>query len=61
MINKWWGYKHVDGSLHTKRWLSHLDIPEAQSSEFVARVTQVFECHTREEAMIIVEERLMED
>ena len=48
---KWWGYIHVDGSLHVKRFFDFGDILEAQASDFVKSVTAPFEADSRSESM----------
>lgn len=53
--NKWWGYRHVNGSLHVKIYFDELDIWEAQESPFVARVAGPWICENREEALKILE------
>ena len=47
----WYGYKHTDGSVHTKRYFSHGDIEEARESDFVAHVVGPFEADNRESAV----------
>lgn len=48
---KWWGYRHVNGSLQAKRFFVELDIQEAEESEFCETVFQPFEAGNREEAL----------
>ena len=40
--NQWFGYRHIDGTLHAKRFFDHRDIMEAEESLFVDRVVPVF-------------------
>lgn len=47
---KFWGYKHVNGSIHTKRYLSEADVDEAFESSFVEDVMEPFEAKTAAEA-----------
>jgi len=54
----WWGYKHTNGSLQAKRWLSEEDIPEAKESPFVERVTGPFRASGRDEALSIIKEEI---
>ena len=49
--NKWWGYLHVSGSLHVKRYFEPLDIQEAWESPCVDRVVGPWVCENREEAL----------
>jgi len=48
--NDWYGYMHVNGSLHVKRLLSHKDMYEVAESDFVYQVV-ILSAHTREEAL----------
>jgi hypothetical protein len=36
--NQWWGYIHVNGSLHAKRYFGKKDIQEAEESSFVSQI-----------------------
>jgi len=49
--NKWWGYLHVNGTLHVKIYFGELDITEAWESPFVAVVAGPWVCENREEAI----------
>ena len=51
----WWGYRHVDGGLHAKRFFDQGDIDEATSSPFVKQVVGPFDCNGREECLALVE------
>ncbi len=31
----WWGYEHVNGSYHAKRYFDEADLKEARESDFV--------------------------
>jgi len=53
---KWWGYRHVDGSIHAKRYFDALDIEEARESPFVDTCYGPFLCDNREQALSIVRE-----
>lgn len=55
---KWWAYLHTNGSLHVKRFFSFEDIDEAVESEFVSLVTPAFDADSREQAIIIAQEKL---
>ena len=50
-MNKWWGYLHVEGTLHVKIYFGPIDISEAQGSPFVDIVAGPWECDSREEAI----------
>lgn len=56
---KWWGYRHVDGSIHAKRFFENRDIQEADESDFVAATTSPFEADNREEAIELIIEATM--
>jgi hypothetical protein len=51
----WWGYLHVDGSLHVKRFFDIKDIEEAVESSFVKSVHGPWEVSSREEALTELE------
>jgi len=49
---EWYGYIHINGSLHVKRYFDRGDIEEASSSPFVASITGCpIEAASREEAV----------
>lgn len=48
----WFAYRHIDGTLHAKRYFSEQDIKEAQESPFVASVG--FLAETKEEALLLL-------
>ena len=50
-MNKWWGYLHVEGTLHVKRYFGQIDIDEAYGSPFVRLVAGPWDCKDREEAL----------
>lgn len=54
---QWFGYKHISGTLQAKRYLTKLDITEAEESPFVKQVVYPFEAKDREEALIIIKAR----
>lgn len=56
--NLWWGYQHQSGSLHVKRYFDKQDIEEAEESPFCEIVIPPFEANDREEALIILKEKL---
>lgn len=49
--NKWWGYKHINGSLQAKRYFDDRDLSEAYESPFVDQVILPFEAEDREQAL----------
>ena len=53
----WWGYRHINGTLHLKRYLERRDIDDAKDSPFVAMTCAPFLAWTREEALKILQER----
>ena len=58
----WWGYRHINGTIHAKRWFNDpLDIQEAAESDFVDATAGPFEAACREQAMEILVDRLGED
>lgn len=56
--NEWWGYVHIDGSHHVKRFFNYGDLEEAQESPFVLRVSKAFLAANREEALEILEKQI---
>ena len=60
---EWYGYKHVTGTIHLKRYRPELqagDINEAIESDFVILVKGPFEAESREEALKILRRELGE-
>ncbi len=50
---KFWGYKHINGTLHLKRYIGDFAkdaVEDAYNSDFVGDVLDPFEAETREEA-----------
>lgn len=47
----WWGYRHTNGHIQTKRYFEPLDISEAKESPFCAKVSEPFEATGREDAL----------
>ena len=47
----WWGYLHINGTIHLKRYFSKLDIQDAKMSSFVKYTVQPFEADNREKAL----------
>lgn len=48
----WFAYRHIDGTLHAKRYFGEEDLKEAQESPFVASVG--FLAETKEEALLLL-------
>ena len=46
---QWYGYKHINGSLHVKRYSDERDLKEARESDFVDSVYGPWACN-RDEA-----------
>jgi hypothetical protein len=47
----WWGYKHISGTYHAKRYFDKQDIDEAKESPFVAEIVYPFKASSRDEAI----------
>ena len=56
--NKWYGYVHVNGELHVKRYFDLADVIEVNQSDFVIFVCRPFEAETRDEALEILKEKI---
>jgi hypothetical protein len=50
----WWGYRHINGTLHLKRFHSQASVDEAYESDFVEDVLDPFPAENREEASAIL-------
>jgi len=55
---QWWGYRHTNGTIHTKRYFDKRDIEEANESPFVDQSTGPFEAGNADDARNIVFARL---
>lgn len=56
---KWYGYIHINGTLHVKRFFGDLgDVIEARSSDFVEYVFKPFEAPTRKHAIAILKQKI---
>jgi len=55
---RWWGYLHVNGTTHTKKYFGPQDIIDARESDFVVRVTGPFNALSRDEAELKVRREL---
>jgi len=49
--NQWFGYKHVNDTIHVKRFLSLGDMEEAQESPYVVAIYGPFEASSAQEAL----------
>lgn len=55
VMHKWWGYRHVNGSLRLKRYFDDpTTLLEASESDFVSQVVGPFEASDREAATTIL-------
>lgn len=48
---QWWGYVHVSGSYHPKRYWDDKDLDSARESDFVLEVHGPFEAVSRHDAL----------
>jgi len=48
---EWWGYVHINGTIHVKRYFGPDDLVEARESDFVQDVYGPWQVNTREEAI----------
>jgi len=57
----WWGYLHQNGTIQCKRWFGdHKDYQDdCTNNPFVKEVVKPFSTRTREEAITILEEKLL--
>ena len=56
--NFWWGYVHINTTIHVKRFFDHKDVYEARESEFVKKVFGPFRAKCREEALAEMDRRV---
>ena len=54
----WWGYLHTQETIHLKRYFSWEDLKDAEESPFVKTYSAPFEAADKEEALIILKEKL---
>jgi len=56
----WWGYLHQNGTVQLKRWFGDVQdyTTDCQGNDFVQRVVPPFEAKTRDEALVVLKERL---
>ena len=55
---KWWGYRHINGTIHAKRFFSQEDLSEAVESPFVADIVAPFVAKSRDEALTTIAHKL---
>ncbi len=48
---KWWGYLHVNGTVHPRRYFDDRDLEEANESSFVSWVSPAFKATDRLDAI----------
>jgi len=53
----WWGYRHINGSLHLKRYFDNGDISEAINSPFVQEISGAFSAKNSDEANQILKKK----
>lgn len=58
---EWWGYIHVDGRLHVKRYHSESQILDALESDFVKFISGRVYAKNKEEATKLIKEDLEYD
>lgn len=58
---EWWGYLHMDGSLHVKPYFGPEDIAEAWESPFVNTVFGPWKCGSRKGALGLLKESIGND
>jgi len=51
-MNKWWGYRHINGSLQVKRYFDSRDLDDARDSDFVISYTGPFDASDRDDALL---------
>jgi hypothetical protein len=58
----WWGYRHQNGSVQLKRWLGDKrDYTEdCEGNPFVGTIVVPFESGSRQEAIVILNQKLKE-
>lgn len=47
----WWGYLHISGTIHVKRYFDDRDIDDAEESDFVKYIMGPYEAKGREDAI----------
>ena len=55
---KWYAYRHVNDSLHIRRYWDQGDIQECIESPFVKDVTQAYDAETHNEAEFLARVQL---
>ena len=54
----WWGYRHVSGTAHIKRYFDYEDIIEARESPFCDTIVGPFWAIDMDEALLKLNEKL---
>ena len=57
-MNKWYGYEHINGTLHVKRFFDFKDLIEVKESDFVLMSAGPWECQDREHALEMLKKAL---
>ena len=47
---KWYGYKHISGTVHVHKVFSQTEMDEARKSEDVVKIYGPWECESRHDA-----------
>lgn len=55
---EWWGYRHINGSLHLKRFFDGGDLEEAFASPFVHSVYGPWKVPSREHALELLKKEI---
>jgi hypothetical protein len=58
MKTEWYGYLHVNGSVHVKRFFDIEDLQEVSASPFVKVWRGPWECESRDAALVKLREAL---
>ena len=58
VMNKWWGYIHINGKIQVKRYFSEMDIEDAEESPFVSKVFRPFDAKDPGDAIKQIKERM---
>ncbi len=56
--NKWWGYVHVNGTYHVKRFFTKESFNDVKTSPFVLHIVDPFEAYNRDSAIEKFKENL---
>lgn len=50
MRDLWWGYIHIDGTLHLTKSFCHEEIESAKKSKYIKQLFGPWECNSKEDA-----------